>query len=45
MKPWQSVSSRLTLTLLTLTLGSLVGLFLILDAALMRFLCGMLKPV
>jgi len=37
MKPWQSVSSRLTLTLLTLTLGSLVGLFLILDAALMRF--------
>lgn len=37
MKPWQSVSARLTVTLLTVTLGSLVGLFLILNAALMRF--------
>jgi len=37
MKVWQSVSTRLTLTLLTVTLSSLLGLFLILDAALTRF--------
>jgi signal transduction histidine kinase len=37
MKPWQSVSTRLTLTLLSITLGSLIGFFLVLDAALMRF--------
>jgi len=37
MKPWQSVSARLTLTLLTVTLGSLVGLSWILDSALKQF--------
>lgn len=37
MKFWQSVSTRFTLTLLTVTLGSLVGLFLTLDAALTQF--------
>lgn len=37
MKPWHSVSARLTLTLLGLTLGSLIGLSLILDTALNRF--------
>lgn len=37
MKPWQSVSARLTLTLLTVTLGSLVGLSWVLDSALKQF--------
>ncbi len=37
MKPWHSVSARLTLTLLGLTLGSLTGLSLILDNALNKF--------
>ncbi|WP_373543018.1 sensor histidine kinase [Chamaesiphon sp.] len=37
MKPWQSVSARLTLTLLTMTLGSLVGLSWVLDSALKQF--------
>ncbi|KAM3090482.1 ATP-binding protein [Phormidesmis sp. 146-35] len=37
MKPWQSVSTRLTLTLLTVTLGSLIGLSWILDSALKQF--------
>lgn len=37
MKPWQSVSTRLTLTLLTVTLGSLLGFFQILNTALTRF--------
>ncbi len=37
MKPWHSVSARLTLTLLSLTLGSLIGLSLILDTALNKF--------
>ncbi|MEO1144983.1 MAG: HAMP domain-containing sensor histidine kinase [Cyanobacteria bacterium J06638_22] len=36
MKLWQSVSTRLTLTLLTVTLGSLGGLYLSLDFALRR---------
>jgi signal transduction histidine kinase len=37
MKPWQSVSARLTLTLLTVTLGSLIGLSWVLDSALKQF--------
>jgi signal transduction histidine kinase len=37
MKHWQSVSTRLTLALLTVTLGSLLGFCLILNAALTRF--------
>lgn len=37
MKPWHSVSARLTLTLLGLTLGSLIGLSMILDTALNKF--------
>ncbi len=37
MKPWHSVSARLTLTLLGITLGSLVGLSMILDTALNKF--------
>lgn len=37
MKPWHSVSTRLTLTLLCLTLGSLLGLSLVLDTALKNF--------
>jgi signal transduction histidine kinase len=37
MKPWQSVSARLTLTLLSVTLGSLIGLSVILDIALRQF--------
>ncbi|TFI55487.1 HAMP domain-containing histidine kinase [Mastigocladus laminosus UU774] len=37
MKAWQSVSTRLTLTLLSVTLGSLIGLSVILDRALMQF--------
>lgn len=37
MKLWHSVSARLTLTLLTITLGSLAGLFFCLDIALKRF--------
>jgi signal transduction histidine kinase len=37
MKPWQSVSTRLTLTLLSVTFVSLTGLSLILDTALKRF--------
>lgn len=37
MKLWQSVSTRLTLTLLFVTLGSLIGLSVIVDRALMQF--------
>lgn len=37
MKPWRSVSTRLTLTLLAMTLSSLVGLSVSLDIALRRF--------
>lgn len=37
MKPWHSVSTRLMLTLLGLTLGSLLGLSMILDKALNNF--------
>jgi signal transduction histidine kinase len=37
MKPWQSISTRLTLTLLSITLGSLAGFFLLLDTILTRF--------
>lgn len=37
MRLWQSVSTRLMLTLLTVTLGSVAGLSLILDSALQQF--------
>ncbi len=37
MKPWQSISTRLTLTLVVVSLGSLIGLSLILDTALKQF--------
>ncbi len=37
MKPWQSVSTRLTFTLLIVTLGSVAGLFVIIDQTLMQF--------
>jgi signal transduction histidine kinase len=37
MKPWQSVSTRLTFTLLAVTLGNVAGLFVIIDQALMQF--------
>ncbi|MBW4671170.1 MAG: HAMP domain-containing histidine kinase [Cyanomargarita calcarea GSE-NOS-MK-12-04C] len=37
MKPWQSLSTRLTFTLLAVTLGSVTCLFIILDRALMQF--------
>lgn len=37
MRPWQSVSTRLIFTLLSLTLSSLIGLALILDTALTTF--------
>lgn len=37
MKQWHSVSTRLMLTLLCLTLGSLLGLSLVLDTALKKF--------
>jgi len=37
MKPWQSLSTRLTFTLLIVTLGSVAGLFVIIDRALMQF--------
>ncbi len=37
MKPWQSLSTRLTFTLLIVTLGSVAGLFVIIDQALMQF--------
>lgn len=37
MKPWQSISTRLTLTVLVVNLGSLIGLSLILDTTLQQF--------
>lgn len=37
MKPWQSISTRLTLALLLVSLGSLVGFSLTLDRALKQF--------